>query len=159
METTTALKGAQDKATDFIKSLNSDIDLIYHIDVEELNLREPDGIYEQMREQLEDANAFDEEIIYYSRAMDFLKEHDPSLQTSLQMAHDMGYTADKINSELLASLLASDVNREDFINLESEITDFFTELWADLEATDSVEYAHFVWQKGINPEFTLTKLL
>jgi hypothetical protein len=25
--------------------------------------------------------------------------------------------------------------------------------------TDSIEYAHFVWQKGLKPEFTLTKII
>ena len=124
----TILEQAQEKATDFIKGLKSDIDIIYHVDVENLDLENPDGVYDQIREQLDEANAFDEEIIYYSRAMEFLTEHDTSLRRSLEIAQDMGYEPKNLSSETLASLLAGEVNREDFSDLESKITDFFTEL-------------------------------
>lgn len=57
-------------------------------------------------------NPFEEDIIYYSAAMEYLTENDRSLQYSLGLAADYGFTPDKINSCLLASLLMEDNNRE-----------------------------------------------
>ncbi len=48
---------------------------------------------------------YEQEIIYYHKAMDYLMEHDASLCESMGLAHEYGYTADNINSELLATLL------------------------------------------------------
>lgn len=132
---------ARDKAADFIKSLKSDIDLIYHIDFEEIDLMEPENVYDAIREQLEDAQAFDEEVIYYSRAIELLKEYDPSFRNSLGLAADMGFELKNLSSETLATLLASDINREDFSYLESDITNFFTELaeWIESENAEIEE--------------------
>jgi hypothetical protein len=69
----------------------------------------------------------DTDIIYYSNAIKYLQENDPSLTTSLEMAHDMWYTADKINSELLASILASDNNRDDYNDFIERICDWYDE--------------------------------
>lgn len=77
---------------------------------------------------IEDGNGFDVEIIYYSRAIDYLKENDESLRESLSLAHEMGYTPENLNSEILASLLASQKARKDFEALRSEIDDFFSSL-------------------------------
>jgi len=49
------------------------------------------------------------EVIYYSTAMDILSKEDPSLVTSLDIAKDLGYTLDRLNSELLATLLLQDI--------------------------------------------------
>lgn len=54
------------------------------------------------------------EVIYYARAIDFLSVNDKSLKESLELAKEQGYTIDNINSELLASLLKSDMNKEDY---------------------------------------------
>jgi hypothetical protein len=62
---------------------------------------------DQIREELQDNGFFDVEIIYYYKAMDYLKEHDTSLSESIEIAHEYGYTLENINSELLASLHAS----------------------------------------------------
>ena len=40
----------------------------------------------------------------------------------------MGYEVQNLNSEILASLLASKLVRDEFYELESEINDFFEEL-------------------------------
>jgi hypothetical protein len=76
---------------------------------------------DEVEEYLQENGYFDVEIIYYTKAMDYLHEHDNSLQISLGLAHDMGYTLDKVNSELLASLLASENLREEFGEIRDEI--------------------------------------
>jgi hypothetical protein len=69
---------------------------------------------DQIEEELEDNGFFDVEMIYYSNAMQYLKEHDNSLHESMQIASEHGYNTQDLNSELLASLLASRNKREDF---------------------------------------------
>ena len=61
----------------------------------------------QIYEELQDNGFFDVEIIYYCLAIEYLKENDPSLWESLEIAKEYGYTLENINSELLASLHAS----------------------------------------------------
>lgn len=90
------------------------------IDVMPEDLKELESV-DEVEEYLQDNGLFDVEIIYYTKAMDYLHEHDNSLQISLGLAHDMGYTIDKVNSELLASLLASENMREEFGNVRDEI--------------------------------------
>tara|TARA_R100001015_G_C4606464_1_gene161543 strand:- start:763 stop:1170 length:408 start_codon:yes stop_codon:yes gene_type:complete len=67
-------------------------------------------IYEELRDQ----NYFDVEIIYYSKAMEYLKENDFSLSESLEIAAEFGYNTENLNSELLASLHASRKKENDF---------------------------------------------
>lgn len=75
-----------------------------HIDKDDL-LNADDAI-EYIREL---DGVCDIEIIYYTKAMQYLLENDPSLQKSLSLANDYWYSSiDRINSELLASLLASE---------------------------------------------------
>lgn len=74
--------------------------------------------------KLEDGGAFNIEIIYYSRAMEYLSENDSSLTESLTLAADMGYSPTDINSELLATLLASENTRKDWYEAENEVQDF-----------------------------------
>lgn len=60
--------------------------------------------------QLNDNGGITEtEIIYYNKAIKFLTDNDPSLKDSLALAEELGYKVDDINSELLASLLLSDM--------------------------------------------------
>jgi len=78
-------------------------------------------------EAIEEENMFDEDVIYYSNAIDYLKEYDPSLNESLEIANEYGYQLQNINSELLASLLKSQNNREDFYNdkVSYEIEEYY----------------------------------
>ena len=48
---------------------------------------------------------YQQEIIYYSSAMEYLLENDASLVESAELAYDHGFTAKQITSELLATLL------------------------------------------------------
>jgi hypothetical protein len=62
---------------------------------------------EDLHEYLDDKGFFDVDIIYYQLAMQFLLAHDSSLTESIELAIDLGYEAQNLNSEILASLLAS----------------------------------------------------
>jgi hypothetical protein len=82
--------------------------------------------YNELEEKLSDERAFDIDIIYYSNAMEYLREHDTSLHESMEIAWEYGYETKNINSELLASLLASRNARDEFYELQDEIEEFLT---------------------------------
>ena len=44
------------------------------------------------------------DILYYNRAMEYLSENDWTLKESLQLAHDLGYSLENLNSETLATI-------------------------------------------------------
>ena len=79
-----------------------------------------DDLIEALREQIQE-----DEVIYYSKAMKYLSGNDGSLKESLGLAHDLGYTMDKINSELLATLLMQQNLNEELNGLTSEIEEIF----------------------------------
>lgn len=56
-----------------------------------------EAVYDYIRESCD--------IIYYSNAIEYLSEHDCSLRDSLELASDLGYDAESLNSEILATLL------------------------------------------------------
>lgn len=105
-------------------SLNH-LDINDFVNVDDLENLDIDNAFDEIYQILEDSNAFDIEIIYYKTAIDYLSFHDPSLTDSIQLANDLGYSLEKINSELLASLLASQITREAFSFYEDEINEFF----------------------------------
>jgi hypothetical protein len=77
--------------------------------------------FEEVRDLLEDTGAFNVEIIYYNKAMKYLLENDASLLDSFRIAREYGYELKNLNSETLASLLASENARNEFYELENEI--------------------------------------
>ena len=83
---------------------------------------------DNLNDELEDNNNFDVEIIYYSNAIDYLRENDESLQESIQIALEYGYTLESVNSELLASLLASKQTREDYYNIQDDIEEVIDDI-------------------------------
>ena len=113
------------KIEDFLNELNTEIDVLNYVDIDNIDLLHP---FDSICEMIEDNNGFDIEIIYYSNAIDFLAKNDQSLQESLEIAFEYGYEVQNLNSEILASLLASKLIRDEFYSLESEINDFFEEL-------------------------------
>jgi hypothetical protein len=98
------------------------IDIMYYVDADEVNS------FDDVYEAIDNDRGFEVEVIYYTTAMEYLMERDSSLRESLEIAEEYGYTADNINSELLASLLASRECREEFMSYEDEITEFFNSL-------------------------------
>lgn len=81
-----------------------------------------DELMDAMREEI-----LQDEVIYYSSAMQYLMENDNSLHESMALAHDMGYTADNITSELLATILKQQNLGEELNDLSSEIEECFNE--------------------------------
>jgi len=102
----------------YIENLNI-VDFIEH-DFE--YIRNADDLYFE----LESNDAFNIDIIYYNRAMKYLSENDSSLSESIQIAVDMGYSLENINSETLASLHASQKAREDFYSITDEIDEILS---------------------------------
>lgn len=113
-----------DKKEELAASLSSqleDIDFQY-LDWDEINS------FDDLEEAVDNNGFFQQEVIYYATAMDYLREEDPSLREALELAGDMGYDAGSLNSEILASILKSERVRESFYELRSEVDDFFDEL-------------------------------
>ncbi len=74
-------------------------------------------------------NAIDEQIeyIYYSDALKFLEENDPSLQEALCYAEEYGFEPSKLSSTILATLDAQRWAEEDFENIKDEIEEIVNE--------------------------------
>ena len=69
---------------------------------------------------------FNEEVIYYSSAIRYLKDNDPSLTESLEIATEYGYTTENLNSELLATLHASQKKENTFFeDIAPELENLF----------------------------------
>ena len=115
----------KDKIYEFLGSLETEIDVNYYVDIDEIDLSDP---YESIYNMIDDNNGFDVDIIYYQNAIEYLMKNDNSLYDSLAIAYEYGYTCNNLNSEILASLLASRNSREDFYNLQDKIDDFFEEI-------------------------------
>jgi hypothetical protein len=78
---------------------------------------------------LVDNNYTTVDIIYYSHAIDYLVKNDNSLKESIGIALEHGLSLENINSELLASLLAS----RKLENLLHEYRDEIDEILGDCE--------------------------
>jgi len=112
----------EQKIANFLKTIDcEEIDLPYFADEDQRN-------YQDLYDSIEEKGGFDIEIIYYSRAIEYLKDNDPSLRNSLEIADEYGMDIKNISSETLASLLASQNAREELSKYQDEIEDFFTEL-------------------------------
>lgn len=118
------------KGVNFLKSLNIQFDVFDYIGISEIDL---ENAYDSITEKLDYNNAFDIDIIYYSNAIKYLQENDPSLNESLSIAAELGFSIENLSSEVLASLLASKNAREEWGELETEINDFFLEIFEELE--------------------------
>jgi len=94
------LEHFQEDATDFINTGVQD-DLIEY---------DPHEIFNDLL----DSGFFNVEIIYYYKAMEYLKENDCSLSESIEIASEMGFSLENLNSEALASIHASRQREEIF---------------------------------------------
>tara|TARA_R110000850_G_C9912574_1_gene460723 strand:+ start:529 stop:912 length:384 start_codon:yes stop_codon:yes gene_type:complete len=99
---------------------NLDIDISYHINNDyEINN------FDDLQELLQDNYALDVEIIYYHKAIKYLSDNDPSLCDSIALACELCCNMEKLNSEFLASILATENLRVQFYELETEINEIF----------------------------------
>lgn len=121
------------KIENFLKELNNyktDIDIVGCVDIEDINMEYP---FNSIYEILQDNGAFNVEIIYYSNAIEYLKENDPSLCISLNIAKNFGFEYDDISSETLATLLYQENEIAKFYELADEIHDFFESIKNEIE--------------------------
>ena len=137
----------ENKTNTFFNSLLSECDISINdyinieniIDIDNLESFDHTIIFESITESLQENGGFNLEIIYYSNAIDYLKKHDPSLTESLNIALEFCFEVQNLNSEVLASLLYSQNETENYYSLESDITDFFSDI--ETEINDFLESA------------------
>ena len=109
--------------TEFLKSIHIDnVDIMDFVNIDEIDHDNP---AESIFDMINDNGGFNVDIIYYSNAIEYLKRHDNCLTESIEIAIEYGYTLENINSELLASLLASKKSMIDFWDYQDEINNFF----------------------------------
>jgi len=74
-----------------------------------------EDIQEFIVDELDSSGAFEVEIIYYDKAMEYLSKNDRSLEESFEIAYEMGYEVHQLSSEILASIHCSTQMRDKFI--------------------------------------------
>ena len=97
--------------------------------IEDCTAESEDELIDFVRDTIDEARGFDIEIIYYRKALDYLKENDCSLSDSIDLAIEYGYQIEDLNSELLASLHASREVRQEYNDQESDLI----EVWELIE--------------------------
>lgn len=119
---------------DFLKNLHiENFCVTDYVSLDDLN---ESTTFDDITSLIDDNNGFDVEIVYYSNAIKYLMENDPSLHESLELATEYGYKAKDLSSEILASLLASQECRDDWSNYENEIESFLLDLEWDEESEE-----------------------
>lgn len=81
-----------------------------------------------IEEQIDEGGGFNGEVIYYHNAIKYLADNDSSLHECMEIASEMGYKVEDLNSELLASLLKSRNLREEFSDIAQKFESDFDEL-------------------------------
>lgn len=110
----------------FLNTLRTDIDLTYIYDKDMTFKEFEEAVTEYIRS---------EEIIYYYKAIEFLKKNDPSLRISLELASDLGCTTENLNSELLATLLHQEMLQNQWFEIRDEVQEKFEELEEEVNET------------------------
>ena len=125
----TAQQTRTEKIETFFAELDQQIELndniINYVDIDEIDNNDA---FNSIYEMIEESDGFNCDVIYYSNAIKYLQENDPSLRESLEIAAELGYEAKYLSSEILASLLKSQNVRDEFLELRDEINEFFQEL-------------------------------
>ena len=118
-----------EKIENFFAELDKQIDLndniINYIDIDEID---NDDAFTSIYKMIDKNYGFNCDVIYYSNAIRYLQENDPSLNDSLEIASELGYEVKNLNSEILASLLKSKNVRDEFLDFRDEINEFFKSL-------------------------------
>jgi len=120
------MRTKNERIEDFLNGLEIEsLDVMDYVNIDDIDFS---NAYQSIYEMIDDEGGFNVDIIYYSNAIDYLAKNDPSLDESLELADEFGFELSKLNSEVLASLLASEKCRDDFSALETDIEEFFNEL-------------------------------
>ena len=126
METTANTTAKIEKFfTELDEQLSLNDNIINLVDIDEIDNNDA---FSSIYEMIDENGGFDIDVIYYSNAIKYLQENDPSLNESLEIASELGYEVKNLNSEILASLLKSQNVRDEFLELRDEINDFFESL-------------------------------
>jgi hypothetical protein len=67
----------------------------------------------------------EESFIYYTSAMIFLSEEDPSLSESIEAAKEMGYSIHNLSSVMLADILRSSRAKNELSEMKDDIEEAF----------------------------------
>jgi hypothetical protein len=126
-----------EKLKEIIREKEKDADLNDYIfnycNEEQLkNIETIEDLNEYLDTLNEDHDITNVEVIYYHSAIDYLKQNDASLIESLEIAKELGYSIENLNSELLASLLKTQNNEEAYQevleNIKKECVNIFEEV-------------------------------
>ena len=82
---------------------------------------------------------YNQEIIYYYKAMEYLRENDSSLNLSLEIADELGFETSSLNSELLATLLYQNNLRNELYSLQYEIDQILSETCRNNKTIDNCD--------------------
>ena len=97
-----------------------------YLNFDDFNRLDFNNPFWEILEILEDKRVFEIDIIYYKDAMDYLSKNDSSLRDSLNLAIELGWSIENLNSEVLASFLASRNSMDEFLELKEAINDLFS---------------------------------
>ena len=121
MKTTT-----KEQIENYLNSIKIDnLDIMDFIDIDNIDMDSP---FDSINDMIDNNGGFDIEIIYYFNAMEYLSKNDPSLRTSIGIASEYMEDFRGLTSEVLASILASQIVREEFCEYKHEINEFFINL-------------------------------
>lgn len=126
-----------EKLLEILNGTKIDIDFSYYLDIELSEYSDAEDLLDEIESQIQEA--FNVDIIYYSRAIKYLTEYDPSLHASLSIAAEAGYTTENLSSEILASLLASQNLREEWDDARRGLLDELQELLDQLQEEEEEE--------------------
>ena len=101
-------------------------DAMKYVDVDVQYIYEEGMTFNEFEDSVLDRIA-EIEVIYYSNAIAYLKEEDPSLKNSLQIAKNMGYDLGSLNSELLATLLKQENEKDMWFEINDVVEDLFNQ--------------------------------
>ena len=76
---------------------------------------------DELNEAVWDSGVLQEEFIYYHDAIKYLMDNDPSLSEAFEIASEHCFDTKNLNSCVLAGLLASRQNEEDWHNLSRDL--------------------------------------
>lgn len=93
--------------------ISNDVQDVIDLVADQIELTE-DMTLEEFIDEVNNNNMLDEEIIYYSNAIKYLSENDPSLSQAFEIADECGFELKDLSSEKLASLLATRNNNDTF---------------------------------------------
>ena len=93
--------------------MRSYIEFTDYIDLEEV--LDYSDTFELFEEYVQE-RIYESDVIYYSEAIKFLAENDPSSQISLELASDCGY--ENLSSEVLATVLLQELLQGELPDLE-----------------------------------------